>query len=96
MDRGDSGAVSYVIRRNIHYPHITVGNDDLKTRGFHVTLSKGKHIFFKATESYPFCCPVIYDRVSMEELWSIFNYAKEYAMELNDHRRYMKSFPSTP
>ena len=86
MQIGLRGALSYVNNGNIHYPHVTVGHEDVGRSGFHVTLDKGKHIFFKSTTTFPFCEPVVYDRVSMEQLWGIFNYSKEFAMELKEYR----------
>ena len=85
MQFGNRGALSY-LHDSVHYPHITIGHEDLKRDGFHVTLNKGKHIFFKATKCFPYCEPVIYDRVSMKELWSIFNYSNEFALELKNYR----------
>ena len=86
MQIGSSGAMSYVINGRCHYPHITVGNEDVSRSGFHVSIGKGKHIFFKSTTTFPYCEPVVFDRVSTAELWSVFNYSKEFAMELQAYR----------
>ena len=83
---GLRGSISYIIQGRVHYPHITVGDDDLQHGGFHVTISKRRHVFFKSTNSFPFCSPVLYDRVTMDDLWEIFNYAKEFAAELRAYR----------
>ena len=86
MQIGSRGALSYMRSGHCHYPHITVGDEDVRRSGFHVSLEKGKHIFFKSTTTFPYCEPVVYDRVSMEQLWGIFNYSKEFAMELKEYR----------
>lgn len=84
---GSSGALSYLEKGSPHYPHISVGHDDLKNNfGFHVTLSRGIHIFFKYLNHFPFCSPAKYDRVSIEELWDISHYANEFAAELKLYR----------
>ena len=71
-----------------HYPHISVGRDDRKNNcGFHVTVARGKRIFFKTSRNFPYCTPAIYDRVGVSELWEIFNYAKEFAVELQRFRK---------
>ena len=79
---GRNGSMSYVIKGCAHFPHISVGDEDIRRDGFHVTVEKGQHIFFRLLRNYPYCCPVVYDRVSIEALWCISNYAKEFAMEL--------------
>ena len=83
---GDRGSMSYVLKSQVHYPHISVGDEDIKRDGFHITIAKGKHIFFKAQDKYPFCRPEVYDRVTMDELWGIHNYARQYATELKEYR----------
>ena len=86
---GNGGALSYVTKGHVHYPHITVGDEDLRQDGFHVTLFKNKHVFFQLTPTYPFCRPIVYDRVNGEELWSVFNYAKEFAVQLREYRNFI-------
>ena len=84
---GSSGAMSYLLNGSVHYPHISIGNDDFKNNfGFHVTLSRGKHIFFKPLSTYPFCKPTLYDRVTAKELKDSLRYAREFALELHYFR----------